>query len=151
MGPGLLQAGSWLPDAGAQALKKPSCLAKRPGTQWPPPRKGRHLLGSRSQDTLPSDRILLQAPHLPGLLGRRRICRVTGREQARPARPASSFPAGIPPVDRGPQPGLCLWNPGLGQRLRLSQGGPSIQVQEGSRFCPCRVSHLEGMGCLLCP
>ena len=98
--------------------------------------------------TLTSDHILLQAPHLLGLLGRRRTCHVTGQEQARPAWPASCFSAGIPPVDRGPRPVLCLWNPGSGQRLRLSQGGPSIQVYEGSRFCPCRASHLEGRGCL---
>lgn len=133
------------------SLKETFCLAEQPGPQWPPPRKGHHLLGSRSQDTLPSDHILLQAPHLLGLLGRRRTCRVTGQEQARPAWPASCFSAGIPPVDQGPHPVLCLWNPGLGQRLRLSRGGPSIQVYEGSQFCPCRASHLEGRGCLLCP
>ena len=76
---------------------------------------------------------------------------MTSQEQARPALPASCFPVGFPPVDQGPQPSLCLWNPGSGQRLGLSRGGPGIQVQEGSQFCPCRASRPEGRGCLLCP
>lgn len=76
---------------------------------------------------------------------------MTGREQARPTLPASCFPVGIPPVDQGPQPSLCLWNPGSGQRLGLSRRGPGIQVQEGSQFCRFRASHPEERGCLLCP